>query len=275
VRRFPSTDGVELATYDLGGHGPPLLLAHATGFCAAVLEPLAVALRDRFHCWAYDARGHGDTLAPGPQDWVWSSFAADVLAVVDGLGLEGTAAFGHSGGGAAVLDAEARRPGTFAALWCFEPILWPELTDELVESRRPLVEGTLRRRATFASRAEAYGNFASKPPLASLDPGALHAYVECAFADAGDGDAGIRLRCPPEVEAEIYRQGLLHDGFTRLPRIHCPVTVARGARSSALEEAVVDAQVAALPGGRAETFAALGHFGPMEDPTAVAARIRW
>jgi pimeloyl-ACP methyl ester carboxylesterase len=53
------------------------------------------------------------------------------------------------------------------------------------------------------------------------------------------------------------------------------VTVARGARSSALEAAVVDAQVATLPDGRVETFDGLGHFGPMEDPAAVARRIRW
>ena len=30
-------DGVEVAYYDLGGSGPVLLLAHATGFCGAVL----------------------------------------------------------------------------------------------------------------------------------------------------------------------------------------------------------------------------------------------
>lgn len=272
MRRLPSTDGVELATYDLGGDGPPLVMAHATGFCAAVLGPLAAELADRFHCWAYDARGHGDTLAPEPQDWAWSRFADDVLAVVDGLGLDGAVAFGHSGGGAAVLDAEARRPGTFRALWCFEPILWPDVTAELAESRRPLVEGTLRRRGAFASAAEAYDNFGSKPPLSSMHPAALRAYVDCGFTDDGDG---IRLRCAPEVEAAIYRQGLIHDGFTRLPLIGCPVTVARGADSSALEAAVVDAQVAALPAGRSETFAGLGHFGPMEDPAAVAARIRW
>ncbi len=271
---------MELTVHDLGGDGPPLLMAHATGFCAAVLGPLAAALGDRYHCWAYDARGHGASQAPEPQDWAWSRFTDDVLAVVDGLGLEGAFAFGHSGGGAAVLDAEARRPGTFAALWCFEPILWPELTGELVESRRPLLEATLRRREAFSSRTEAYENFASKAPLASLDPAVLRAYVDCGFADQPDrehgaGGKGIRLRCPPEVEAAIYRQGLVHDGFARLSRVGCPVVVARGARSSALEAAVVDAQVTALPRGVAETFVGLGHFGPMEDPEAVAARIGW
>lgn len=264
-----------MATYDLGGHGPPLLMAHATGFCAAVLGPLAAALADRFHCWAYDARGHGDSRVPEVEDWSWARSGGDVLAVVDGLGLDGAVAFGHSGGGAAVLDAEAERPGTFRSLWCYEPILWPEVTEEVRTSRRPLVEGTQRRRATFASREEAYANFASKPPLASLRPDVLRAYVECGFADVTNdaGEAGVRLKCPPEVESAVYLHGLLHDGFGRLRLVRCPVTVGRGGRSQALEAGVVEAQVAALPDGRAASFPDLGHFGPMEDPGAVAAAL--
>ena len=54
MRRFPSTDGVEVAAYDLGGKGPPLLLAHATGFHAHVFVPLAGRLAGRFHCFAFD-----------------------------------------------------------------------------------------------------------------------------------------------------------------------------------------------------------------------------
>jgi pimeloyl-ACP methyl ester carboxylesterase len=271
VTRLASTDGVKLAVHDLGGHGPPLLMAHATSFCGPVLAPLAVRLADRFHCWSFDARGHGDTTAPAGLDWNWARFTDDVLAVVDGLGLVRPWAFGHSSGSAALLDAEARRPGTFAALWCFEPIVWPAITEELVASRQPLISGALHRRDHFDSRDEAYENFASKPPLRSLDAEALRAYVDCGFErDAG---GGVRLRCAPAVEAEIYRQGLLHDGFSRLGRVRCPVTIARGGRSVAVEAGVARAQVDALPRGTLVTFANLGHFGPLEDPAGVAAAV--
>ncbi len=268
--RLPSTDGVALAAYDLGGTGPPLLMAHATGFCAAVLGPLAAQLTDRFHCWSYDARGHGDTVTPAGLDWDWAGFADDVLAVVGQLGLDRPYGFGHSSGGAAMLDAEARRPGTFRALWCYEPIVWPEITEELKASRRPLISGALKRRDLFGSRQDAYDNFASKPPLESLDPKALRAYVDGGFAPDRDG---VRLRCAPFVEAAIYRQGLAHDGFTRLGDVGCPVTVACGGRSMALNRAVAQAQVDALPDATLVTFPDLGHFGPLEGVLSVSSKM--
>ncbi|HEX3621881.1 MAG TPA: alpha/beta hydrolase [Acidimicrobiales bacterium] len=264
--RLASTDGVELAVHHLGGDGPPLLMAHATGFCGSVLAPLAAHLTSSFSCWTFDARGHGDTVTPPGIDWDWAGFAADVLVVVAGLGLERPLAFGHSSGGAAVLDAEARRPGTFAALWCYEPIVWPEVGEALTASREPLIAGALKRRDHFSSRDEAYENFAAKPPLASLDAEALRAYVDCGFEPV---EGGVRLRCRPAVEAEIYREGLRHDGFGRLGLVGCPVTIGRGDRSLAVEREVAEAQVGALASAALATFAELGHFGPLEDPRRV------
>jgi pimeloyl-ACP methyl ester carboxylesterase len=58
--RLPSR-GIELALVDWGGDGPLALLAHANGFCADVLGPLAERLRARFHVVGFDARGHGDS----------------------------------------------------------------------------------------------------------------------------------------------------------------------------------------------------------------------
>ena len=270
MRRVPSTDGVKLAVHDLGGDGPPLLMAHATGFCGPVLAPLATHLTDRFHCWTYDARGHGDTTTPAGLDWNWSGFADDVLSVIDALAIDRPHGFGHSSGGAAMLDAEARRPGTFASLWCYEPIVWPEITDDLVASRRPLISGALKRRDQFPSEEDAYDNFASKPPLQSLDAKALRAYVDCGFAPDRDG---VRLKCPPFVEAAIYRQGLAHDGFSRLHRVECPATIGRGDQSVAVELQVAQAQVDELPHATLVTFPELGHFGPLEGPGAVAAAL--
>jgi pimeloyl-ACP methyl ester carboxylesterase len=269
----PSTDGVEVAFHDLGGHGPPLLLAHATGFCGGVLAPMVAALDGSFHAWAIDIRGHGATSTPDGLDFRWTGFSDDVLAVVDALDLrsgpDGVYGFGHSSGGAAVLDAEARRPGTFRALYCYEPIVWP--TPPAPGSRDVLIEGARRRRRRFASSDEARANFSAKRPFSGFSADALEAYLTCGFSAEADGSQ--RLRCRGEWEAAIYRQGLVHDGFSRLESVACPVVIASGDRWEAVDREVVTRQAAALPNARTETFPGLGHLGPMEDPRAVAAAV--
>ena len=98
-----TSDGIAVAIHDLGGNGPPVLFAHATGFHGLVWRPVADRLRDSFHCWAFDERGHGDTPAPADGDFRWEGFARDAISVVDELRLNRPYGVGHSGGGAALL----------------------------------------------------------------------------------------------------------------------------------------------------------------------------
>lgn len=272
MRSVASTRGVQLAVYDLGGSGRPLVLAHATGFCGMVWRPVADRLRNRFRCIAFDMRAHGDSTPPTDGDLSWEGFGDDVLAVIDALGLERPFGAGHSSGAAALLLAEEARPGTFAAMWCYEPIVIP--VDPPIGRRQddPLATGAERRRAWFASRADAYANFAAKPPFDRLHPEALAAYVENGFADAPDG--GVRLKCAPAHEAEIYRVMGTHRAFAGLGAIACPVTLVCGSDTDAIGPPVIAAQAAALPRAHTEVLTGVGHFGPLEDPDRVAASIR-
>ncbi|HUQ63838.1 MAG TPA: alpha/beta hydrolase [Acidimicrobiales bacterium] len=262
----PSTDGVVVALHDLGGTGPPLLLAHATGFHGRVFAPLAEHLRERFHSWAIDFRGHGESRTPLDIDFQWSGLADDVIAAV-AFGDAPVYGFGHSSGGAALLMAAARSPELLQSAFCFEPILWPDPGAARPRAQQ-LAEGARRRRATFPTRADAYDNYASKPPFSWLDDSVLRAYVVDGFAIRDDGTVG--LRCAPEVEAQIYLQGAANDAFGGLGRVTCPVAVARGTERGALEREIVEAQAAALPKGSLAEFPGLGHFGPLEDPRTVA-----
>jgi pimeloyl-ACP methyl ester carboxylesterase len=268
-RRVSSTNAVELAVHDLGGEGRPLLLAHATGFHALVWQPLVSHL-DGFHCWAPDLRGHGDSTRPDDGAFAWSGFADDVLAVVDALDLEHPFAVGHSKGGAALLLAEERRPGTFAGLYVYEPVVFPTAPGEATGAN-PLAEGALRRRDTFESFDAAYENFSAKPPFSVLDPDARRAYVDHGFVAAPDGS--VRLKCRPADEAQVYRMGGAHDAFAHLDRVRCPVVVASGAETEVGPAAFVDPIVEALPDGRKEAWAELGHFGPLERPDLIAAAV--
>jgi pimeloyl-ACP methyl ester carboxylesterase len=274
VRTVPSTDGVSVALHDLGGDGPPLLLCHPTGFLAMTWAPLAAELAAVARCWALDFRGHGDSTAPASLDLGWWGMADDVLAVVDDLGLAGLAAAGHSMGGTALLMAEMRRPGTFARLWLYEPVVVPrgEGGGDRAERPNPMAEAARRRRPWFPDREAAYANFAAKPPLDGLAPAALRAYVDHGLRDV-PGDDAVELKCTPDVEARVFTAGFAHDTFDRLDEVRCPVTVAMsGDRVGPAQMAplVVDA----LPDGHLERHPTLTHFGPMQDPAAMAAAVR-
>jgi pimeloyl-ACP methyl ester carboxylesterase len=271
VRSLPSTDGVTVAVHDLGGDGPPLLFAHATGFHGLVWSPMAAHLAESFHCWSFDERGHGDSPPPADGRFDWHGFGDDVLAVVDGLGLERPFAVGHSAGGAALLLAEEARPGTFRSLYCYEPIVLPVDPPIGPQDDNPLAVGALRRREVFASRDEAYANYSSKPPFNVLNPSALRAYVDHGFADLDDGT--VRLKCRRENEAQTYRMGSAHNAYQRFDEVRCPVTLACGEHTDAITPAVLAVQAAALPSSRTEVMSGLGHFGPLQDPAAVAASV--
>lgn len=268
--RIRSSHGVELALYDFGGSGPPLLMAHATGFHGRVWLPLAEQLRDHFHLFSLDFRAHGASTSPVDRNLGWAGVADDVLATVDAFGLEHPFGLGHSMGGAGLLLAEQARPGTFRSLYVFEPIVFPvpEGVEPPPADANPLSAGALRRREVFASRSEARDNYASKAPLDCLDPEVLTAYVEYGFVDRPDG--AVELACRREDEAECYRMGGVHGGFDRLGEVTCPVTVASGALTNAINPTFARMQADAMPNGSVEVFDFLGHFGPLEDPTAVA-----
>jgi pimeloyl-ACP methyl ester carboxylesterase len=176
--------------------------------------------------------------------------------------------FGHSKGGAALLLAEQRAPGTFDALYLYEPVVFPATPTFGGPGEHPLATGALRRRRTFTSKDEAFENYAAKPPFNALRADALRAYVQHGFAD--DPEGGVTLKCAPEHEAQVYRMGITHDAFAHLGEVACPVVVARGAFGDPGPVMVAEAIADALPQGRLHVFDDLGHFGPMEDPDRIA-----
>jgi pimeloyl-ACP methyl ester carboxylesterase len=283
-----STDGVLLTVHDLGGPGPdpigarrrPILLTHATGFHGLVWAPVARHLAG-FHAWAPDLRGHGASPTPTDRGMDWDGFADDVLAVVDALRerslVEGElVAAGHSKGGAALLLAEQRRPGTFAALYCYEPVVFPpDLASadgaRAPEGPNPLAAGARRRRPTFDSRDQAFDHYASKPLFSVVDPEALRAYVDHGFVDRPGG--GVELACRPEIEAQVFEMASTHQAFAHLGEVTCPVTIATGAGGDFGPADFAEQIADALPNGRLARYPDLGHFGPLEAPARIAAGI--
>ena len=262
-----SEDGVKLKLRMMGGSGPDLLVCHATGFHGLAYRPLAQSLAGRFRVWALDFRGHGAS-GPAPGDeYAWSGMGADVAACASAIGADRLYGFGHSMGGAALLLAERARPGTFAGLFLYEPIVLPRGFFNAA-SPNPLAKGARNRREVFNSRAEALARYSSRSPLGVMRADALAAYVEGGFVDLGDGR--VRLACAAETEARTFEAsgGLPVEDAAE---IDVPATVAAGKVGGKPNPGAFAPVIAqALPQGRFLSFEDLGHFGPLEAPGVIA-----
>lgn len=272
VREFQvgSTDGVTVAAYDFGGTGAPLLFCHATGFCGMVWQPLAEALSSRFHCYALDFRAHGHSTRPRGDDMAWNGMAEDIIAVVDAVSDgEPVRGVGHSLGGGSLVLAEAARPGTLAACWAFEPILFaspPPEEDPDAPYRSHMSDQARRRRAVFDSRHQVYRRYRSRAPLDQLDDRCLRAYVQYGFRDRPDGR--VELSCSPESEARTYEQH--RTGADELiGGLGIPYTLAIGSEIDRAAEAVVEV-AARFPQLKLVRYPELNHFGPLQKPERLA-----
>jgi pimeloyl-ACP methyl ester carboxylesterase len=127
-------DGVRLS-YQLEGSGPPLLL-HMGGACDSGLWRAAgylPRLANSHTCILLDHRGHGDSDHPAGADANHiDRYVADVCALLDALGIEGTAFWGYSSGAVVGLNVSGEHPSRIrclvmsGAIWNASPI---ELAD--------------------------------------------------------------------------------------------------------------------------------------------------
>jgi pimeloyl-ACP methyl ester carboxylesterase len=226
-------------------------------------------LADAFHCYAWDARGHGASGSPASGDFDWRRAGDDARATARAFGLDRPLGAGHSAGAAALILAEADHPGSWRAVWLYEPVV-PDWS--AVAGTNPLAAGARRRRDHFASREEARRHLGAKPPFDTFAPEALELYVEYGFVPAPGG--GVTLACRREDEAATYEGGVTADPRSRLGQVAIPAHVATGSgRADARPPGMAEA-AALLPRGQLDVLAGRSHFAPFEDPAAVAASIR-
>jgi pimeloyl-ACP methyl ester carboxylesterase len=270
-----SSDGVRIALHDFGGPkggaaAPVLLFSHATGLHGRVWAPMASFLRDKFRCVSLDLRGHGmSELAPGT-GLAWSGMADDVLAALDSSRFPSGPlhGIGHSMGGAALVLAAGRRPSAFRSLWLYEPVIIPVDDRTLAEGDNPMSMAAARRRSRFDSLDQAYENYRAKAPLDQLHPDALRAYVDGGFAPAPD--SSVTLRCLPATEAEVFRHAATSGAWGGVSSLGIPVAIVAGRPDEVGPRSFASAAAAALPQGQLLERPELGHFGPLEDPAAMA-----
>ncbi|MFC4075924.1 2-succinyl-6-hydroxy-2,4-cyclohexadiene-1-carboxylate synthase [Salinithrix halophila] len=93
------------------GSGPPLLLLHGFTGGAVNWEPFVPAWSLRFRVIRVDLIGHGETDSPGdPARYSMESVVADLVGILDSLGVKKTDLLGYSMGGRLALSLATTHP---------------------------------------------------------------------------------------------------------------------------------------------------------------------
>lgn len=276
---------LSIAGWEFGTPGenkPIVMLSHANGMCAATWALVARLLTDDFHVFALDARGHGDSSQlQVPEDYHWDLFVGDLVNVTQQVLVETgqhsvALGVGSSFGGIVTAGAQAAHGQLFEQIVMLDPPIHP--TADIIAAlglamlaeesgiRGQLVEQTLRRRAIWKSRDEARSAWQHKPLFAAWDPAAFELYLQEGMGDLPDGQ--VALKCPPEVEAHIFRTTGSLGVLDYAPGVQVPVHLIRAGKGFFPEDFL--RRIAALfPQGNFEQLAG-GHLLPLEVPELVA-----
>ena len=268
---LPERDA-EIGLIDWGGTGPVALLHHANGFCKGVLGPLAMQLREHFHVYAMDARGHGDSTPPPPGAvFRWAEFARDVVAVaehlVDRHGAPVALGLGHSFGGTSMLGAASRRPELFEKLVLVDPVTPVPSVSAPAEPPNDLIEKAQKRRADWPTRIEAREWWQERPLFEEWLPEAIDLYALDGLRDRPDGS--VELKCSPVVESAVFQTGWTVD-VTALAYGMTTPTLWLWARHGNFAREGYERLAASMASARVETLDA-GHLVAMERPELVSA----
>ncbi|MEU9831630.1 alpha/beta fold hydrolase [Streptosporangium sp. NPDC048047] len=113
VRAGFRIDGRRLSYVDFGGPGRPLIALHGHMSEGASFAEVAAALAPEWRVIAPDQRGHGES--DRASDYSREGYVADVVALLDHLGLDRAVLLGHSLGGINAYQLAARHPERVSA----------------------------------------------------------------------------------------------------------------------------------------------------------------
>ncbi|THD77562.1 MAG: alpha/beta hydrolase [Phenylobacterium sp.] len=252
-----------------------VVFSHANGFNARTYRSLLAPLAGEMRILAIDLRGHGATTLPTVIEGRdgWAEFRDDLLAFLAAAAAGPVVLAGHSMGGTSSLLAAAAEPERVRGLALFDPVIMaPEMLSQreaIAES--PLVQGAMRRRATFASKQAALEAYLGRGAFRTWTPEQVADYVAAGFRETPDGE--VTLTCTPAWEASNFRTHN-YDPWAAFAATRCPIDIRRAAEGSTCRTEGREAELTA--GGRIaiETIPGTSHFLPMERPDIVAGALR-
>lgn len=149
---------------------PAAVLVHGITSSALSWTRVGPALADRYRVYAFDMRGHGDSVKPEPGAYSLRHTADDTAAFIETLGLERPLLIGHSWGGATAIVLAS-------GAWSQKPT--PELSRIILEDpAHSFGHGDPEKRAADYIRDIGRPAQELRPEIAASNPGWTTADIE-------------------------------------------------------------------------------------------------
>jgi non-heme chloroperoxidase len=235
---------------DPGGEAIVFLPAYADSWFSYSL--VLSLLPNRYHAYALDQRGHGDSERPACCYSI-DDFAADAVAFLDAIGIRRAALVGHSGAA-----FTARRVA----------VTHPERVARLVLSGSPA--GSLPRQVAAGLQAATRALADPVPAdfVREFQAGAAHVPLPETFVE---GLVAESLKLPARVWRDAADGLVAFDDTVDLGRIAAATLLVWGDRDGLLPPEEQQRLAAAIPGARSRVYPETGHSPQWERPERFAA----
>lgn len=261
-------NGLKMRYYEWPGTGPNLVLLHPSSGYGRMWDMTARSLGGRFHVFALDQRGHGDTGRPDGS-YAAEEYAEDLHLFLGALGVDRAIIAGHSLGGRVAQVFAAKYPQQTTAIIL---VGGPHYSNFFQERDRvsAVLEGAEQMRTSqteFPTREAALAYLRQFRPTDSEET-RRHRLAHNASPLPGGGLAF-------KYDKVRVAQGLAHmadDLGDYARKVPCPVAIFRGSHSTHLTRE--EAERIALFWKDARIIEVEGDYGlEMENPSGLAQAI--
>jgi pimeloyl-ACP methyl ester carboxylesterase len=227
ANRYLEIDSMLLHYLDWGGDARmPMLLVHGALVTAHVWDFFSLEMRNQFHIYAANLRGHGDSGWADDGDYSRLRMTADLVGLIQHLDLRELVVIGHSLGGSISALLAARLPERIRALALVDSTLLP--------NPRPTAMAWLMNGPEAFPSIDAFAQHAAGfNPRRRADQLAMSLQWNARQLPNGDWtwkyDPALRQRRAPEFERV----------WAALEQVSCPILFIRaGDNSHVTEEAL-------------------------------------
>lgn len=245
---------------------PDIVCVHGYTGSADAFNALARHLQDRFHIFAFDVRGHGESAWSPSGAYRYEDQASDLAGFVGGLGLDKFVLIGTSMGGIIAMTYAAEYAERLSGLVIND--IGPEA--EAGTQRITQMVGSRPDEFATLEEAMAYRRSAS-PILAARNAEDQHELALGVLRQRADGKWRWKMD-PAYIRQRVERGAPVRPPlWPALQALPCPTLVVWGSDSDVLSEAQARRMVDALPRGELVEVPGIGHAPTLVEPQSLAA----